>query len=77
MIIIYTKDDCSYCERVKDYFLDKKAGYEERNISNGNFRKELIEKGGKAQVPFLHDTLANVMMYGSDDIIDYLSEGVF
>jgi len=35
---------------------------------------ELVEKGGKTQVPFLVDTERGVMMYESSDIIDYLRE---
>ncbi len=35
---------------------------------------ELLEKGGKQQVPFLVDTERNVSMYESGDIIDHLRE---
>jgi glutathione S-transferase len=35
---------------------------------------ELMEKGGKQQVPFLVDTEADVSMYESSDIIDYIRE---
>ena len=35
---------------------------------------ELLEKGGKMQVPFLVDTEKDVSMYESSDIIDYLRE---
>ena len=78
MLILYTKTGCPYCEKVKDSFLGKMSSYEERNISlNEEWGKELIEKGGKKQVPFLVDTSANVMMYESEDILDYLNEGVF
>jgi glutathione S-transferase len=34
-------------------------------------REELIEKGGKQQVPYLVDTDKEVAMYESDDIIEY------
>jgi glutathione S-transferase len=37
-------------------------------------RQELIEKGGKQQVPFLVDTEKDVSMYESSDIIDYMRE---
>ncbi len=37
-------------------------------------RLELIEKGGKQQVPFLVDTDKGVSMYESSDIIDYIRE---
>ncbi len=35
---------------------------------------ELIEKGGKRQVPYLVDTDKDVAMYESNDIIDYIRE---
>ena len=35
---------------------------------------ELIEKGGKMQVPFLVDSERGVSMYESSDIIDHLRE---
>lgn len=78
MLILYTKTGCPYCEKVKDSFLGKTAGYQEKNISdNEDYINELVELGGQKQVPFLFDTSANVKMYGSEDILDYLQEGVF
>lgn len=78
MLIIYTKDGCPYCEKVKDSFLGKSSGFLEKNISeNEDYVQELIDLGGKKQVPFLYDTSANVKMYESEDILDYLNEGVF
>ena len=35
-------------------------------------RAELVEKGGKQQVPYLVDTDKEVAMYESDDIMDFL-----
>lgn len=35
---------------------------------------ELLDKGGKQQVPFLVDTERGVSMYESSDIIDHLRE---
>jgi len=35
---------------------------------------ELLEKGGKQQVPFLVDADNNVSMYESDDIIAYITQ---
>lgn len=37
-------------------------------------KTELIEKGGKQQVPFLVDSERDVSMYESSDIIDYMRE---
>jgi glutathione S-transferase len=35
---------------------------------------ELLEKGGKQQVPYLVDTEKNVAMFESSDIIEYMRE---
>lgn len=35
---------------------------------------ELLEKGGKQQVPYLVDVDKNVAMYESDDIIEYVRD---
>jgi len=37
-------------------------------------RAELIEKGGKQQVPYLVDTEKDTAMFESNDIIDYIRE---
>ncbi len=42
--------------------------------SDAAIEAELMEKGGKHQVPFLVDADKNVAMYESNDIIDYMRE---
>ncbi len=76
MLILYTKNNCVYCEKVKHAFLEKGVVYEERNIENVDFLKEVQAKGART-MPFLVDTSANVAMGESDDIIDYVSEYSF
>lgn len=38
------------------------------------YAAELIEKGGKRQVPYLVDTDKDVAMYESNDIIEYIRD---
>lgn len=76
MLILYTKNGCQYCEKVKKAFLKKSVVYEERNIENPDFLAELQAKGART-MPFLVDTSANISMGESDDIIDYVSEYSF
>lgn len=76
MLILYTKNGCSYCEKVKKAFLEKSVVYEERNIENPDFLAEVQAKGAHT-MPFFVDTTANVAMGESDDIIDYISEYSF
>ena len=76
MLILYTKNNCVYCKKVKDAFLEKSVVYEERNIENQEFLKEVQAKGART-MPFLVDTTANVAIGESDEIIDYVSEYAF
>ncbi len=76
MLILYTKNKCSYCEKVKKAFLEKSVVYEERNIENEDFLKE-VQGYGARTMPYFVDTGANVKMGESDDIIDYVSEYAF
>jgi glutaredoxin len=76
MFILYTKNNCIYCDKVKDAFLHLGVAYEERNIGNKVYLDEARAQGART-VPFLVDTTANVMMGESDDIIAYAQEGSF
>ena len=76
MLILYTKNNCSYCDKVKKAFLERSVNYEERNIENEEFLAEVQAKGART-MPFLVDTSANVSIGESDDIIDYASEYSF
>ncbi len=76
MLILYTKDNCQYCEKVKHAFAERKVTYEERNIKNPEYLKEV--QGHQARtMPFLVDTTANTTIAESDEIIDYASEYSF
>lgn len=76
MLILYTKNNCVYCDKVKDSFFDKQVVYEERNIENPEFLKEAQSYNART-MPFLVDTSANVQIGESDEIIDYASEYSF
>lgn len=69
------KPSCPYCQRVLRANEDLKLSLNLIDISaNSAKRSELIEKGGKGQVPYLEDTTRNISLYESLDIIDYLKE---
>ncbi len=76
MLILYSKDNCAYCEKVKHAFLEHNISYEERNIKNPDFLKE-VQVHQARTMPFLVDTSANVAMGESDEIIAYALEGSF
>ena len=70
--ILYVKTGCPYCAKVLAYAAQHGISFEERNIADAEVADELIERGGKRQVPYLVDVEAAVEMYESDDIVEYL-----
>jgi glutaredoxin len=76
MLILYTKNNCAYCDKVKDAFAERRVVYEERNIKEPEYLKE-VQAHSARTMPFLVDTTANVILNESDEIIDYASEYSF
>lgn len=75
MITLYTKSTCPFCHKVKNYLDDKGIAYEEKDIyENDENLDELMEQGGKRQVPYMVDSERGVSMYESEDIIAYVRE---
>lgn len=69
-MILYVKPGCPFCMRVDD-FLDRSGiKIEHRSTLEGANREDLIELGGKSQVPCL--VVDGEPMYESMDIITYL-----
>ncbi len=76
MLILYTKDNCQYCDKVKKTFAERRVAYEERNIKDPQFLLEA--RGYNARtMPFMYDSVANLGIEESDEIIDYGSEYSF
>lgn len=74
MITIYSLPVCPYTQKVRDKLSQMGISYNELNIEEEQYEKELIERGGKRQVPYLVDDENKIEMYESDDIINYLEE---
>lgn len=73
--ILYTIDGCSFCGKVIEFAKQCDVALDTRSISNSEvYFKELMEKGGKKQAPFLVDVQNEVSIYESDDIIKYLKK---
>lgn len=73
MPTLYVKNFCQYCERVLRFAAEKNVALEIKNISlDKEIADELIERGGKRQVPYLIDNERSISMYESAEIIDYL-----
>ena len=76
MIILYTKNNCVYCDKVKKVFSERRVAYEERNVENVSFLKEAQVLGAK-MMPCMYDTVSKEIIQESDSIIDYASEYAF
>jgi len=73
---LYDIENCPYCRLVRETLteLDLDAEMYPCPKSGQRFRPEVVERGGKAQFPFLVDSNTGVEMYESLEIIAYLFE---
>ncbi len=76
MLELYILDTCPFCRKVINYFDDNKIKYIKKNILDKKNLEELMNLGGKQQVPFLVDTECDKCLYESDDIIEYVKNKV-
>ncbi len=73
---LYEFEGCPYCRKVREALsiLDLEARIYPCPKGGPRFRPELIERGGKAQFPYLIDPNTGKELYESDDIVRYLFE---
>ncbi|GAB5411723.1 MAG: glutathione S-transferase N-terminal domain-containing protein [Chlamydiales bacterium] len=72
-LVLYYMPSCPYCKPVVAKIKREKLPVTLKNVSsNSAYHKELIAKGGKAQVPCL--LVNGRAMYESSDIMDYLDK---
>ena len=74
LIQLYDIENCPYCRLVREALteLDLDVLVLPCPKNGERFRPELLERGGKAQFPYLIDPNTGAEMYESLDIIDYL-----
>lgn len=72
MINLFILKNCPYCRKVMDFLEINNIEHKLLNIDNEQNYDEMMKLGGKRQVPFLFDSDNDVVMYESDDIIEYL-----
>jgi len=73
MIELYQKEECPFCQKVRQKLQELQLDYVNRVSVKGAEQREIMVKlGGEHQVPFLVDQSKGVMMYESDDIVEYL-----
>ncbi|TDG14136.1 glutathione S-transferase [Seongchinamella unica] len=74
LLQLYDIENCPYCRLVREALteLDLDALILPCPKNGARFRPELVERGGKAQFPYLVDPNTGVEMYESLDIVTYL-----
>ena len=75
-LILYTRNQCGYCDMVRDVASELSINLEERNVwENDQWRDELIAERGIDVVPILrHETISGEIQWlpESDAIVRYL-----
>lgn len=75
MLKLYVTTGCPFCRRVLEFATKHNIELEKKDISaDEQSMNEVLEIGGKRQVPFLVDESANISKYESEEIIDYLKQ---
>lgn len=70
-LVLYTRPNCPYCRKVTNYLKKEKKSIPTKDIGcDGQVRAELIQKGGKQQVPCL--MINGKAMYESNEILNWL-----
>jgi glutathione S-transferase len=71
---LYEFEGCPYCRKVREALsvLDLDADIYPCPKNGPRFRPEAVQKGGKAQFPYLVDPNTKTAIYESDDIVRYL-----
>lgn len=72
MYTLYIRPSCPFCQKVMRLIEEKEIAVDTKDISDPALADELIEHGGKRQVPYLVDNERGAAMYESEDIIAYL-----
>ena len=73
MYTLYTLAQCPFCNKVKEFLHENNIDFKEKEITLEENEKELIELGGKRQVPFLINHTNDKKLYESSDIIEYIA----
>ena len=72
-LILYYHPSCSYCAKVIRFMQDNGIAIATKNTrESSEIRQELIDIGGKSQVPCL--VIDGKALYESDDIISWLQQ---
>jgi glutathione S-transferase len=73
-LVLYEFESCPFCRKVREGLtaLDLEADIRPCPKGGHRYRDGVVERGGKAQFPYLVDPNTGEEMYESDAILDYL-----
>jgi len=73
-LVVYEFEACPYCRKVREALTELDLTYISRTAPHGDevTRRELEERAGKRQFPYLVDSNTDTEMFESEEIIDYL-----
>ncbi len=74
MYKLYVLNSCPFCHHVMAFIDQNNIEVEILDRNEGSNLADLFQRGGKSQVPYLFDTINDVEMYESRDIIAYLQK---
>jgi len=72
MITLYINPECPFCKKTVETARELGAPVTLKDVHEPGVTEELIQLGGKRQMPYMVDDEDGVSMYESDDIIAYL-----
>lgn len=73
-LTLYIQSGCPYCAKVLLEGAIMGLNFNEKNVRDPGVIRELVEKSGSRQTPYLIDEERNVAVTDSDAIIAYLHE---
>ena len=72
-LTIYNMEGSPYCRKVREALSERDLPHIVKSLPKGSpARAELVQRGGKVQVPYLVDANTGREMYESDEIVGYL-----
>src|SRR2546422_9133153 len=72
---LYDYEGCPYCRKVREVLCELDLDYLAHPVAHDSARREeLVQLGGKMQVPYLIDHNTGTRLYESDEITEYLNE---
>lgn len=75
LLELYDFEGCPYCRKVREVLCELDLDYLSHPVAHGSQRrKQLVQRGGKMQVPYLIDPNTDTRLYESDQIVVYLNK---